>query len=224
MEALPYILIINGALIALFVAWVLMTRGWERVMGRVFVKRVVIPPFGALVKIRTTGAVYDSRFMGTTTQGWAIESLAQAIPRIPMGASVLVEISCEKGVVRFRSELVELLDGHNATIMRPPTETLLGNRRNQKRLVFESKPTVYVEGTSSIMQDISEGGAKISTPHLLRRGERVRLEIPGHKEPLLGNVLEVIPNKTRGYANDIRVVFESPVKLNSVKKKLAPAG
>ena len=220
MEALPYILIINGALLALFVAWVLTSRLWERAMGRVFQKKVVVPPFGAQVKIRTLGAIYDSRFMGTTNQGWAIESLAQAIPAVRMGESVLVEISCEKGVVRFRSELVELLDNHNATIMRPPTETLLGNRRNQKRFVFEDRPTVYVEGTSSVMQDVSEGGARISTPHLLRRGERVKLEIPGHSDALLGHVLEVLPNKTRGFANDVRVVFEQPVNLNTVKKKL----
>lgn len=224
MEALPYILIINGALIALFVAWVLTTQMWERAMGKVFKKRIVVPPFGAKVKIRTLGAIYDSRFMGTTNQGWAIESLAQAIPAVRMGESVLVEISCEKGVVRFKSELLELMDGHNATIMRPPLETLLGNRRNQKRFVFESRPTVYVEGTASVMQDVSEGGTRISTPQLLRCGERIKLEIPGQKEPLLGHVLEVLPNKTRGYANDVRVVFESPVKLSTLKKKLAPAG
>lgn len=224
MEALPYILIINGALLALFVAWILTSRVWDKVMGRLFAKRVVVPPFGAQVRIRTLGAIYDSRFMGTTREGWAIETLAEAIPTVRMGESVLVEISCENGVVRFRSELVDLMDDHNATVMRPPSETLLGNRRNQKRHVFDDRPTIYVEGTCSLMQDLSEGGAKISTPHLLRRGERVKLEIPGQKESLSGHVLEVIPNKTRGYANDVRVVFESPVKLNSLKKKLAPAG
>src|SRR6266480_2815389 len=101
MEALPYILIINGALLALFVAWVLTTHMWEKVVGRLFPKRLVVPPFGAEVKIRTLGAMYNSRFMGTTTRGWAIESLAQAIPSVRMGESVLVEISCENGVVRF---------------------------------------------------------------------------------------------------------------------------
>ena len=224
MEALPYILIINGALLALFVAWMLTTHMWSKFLAKVFPKRLVVPPFGARVKIRTAGAVYDSCFMGTTTQGWAIENLAEAIPAVRMGESVLVEISCENGAVRFRSELLELLDNHNATIMRPPTETVLGNRRNQKRHVFESRPTIYVEGTSSIMQDVSEGGARISTPHLLRRGERVKLEIPGQTDPLLGHVLEVFPNKTRGYANDVRVVFESPVKVGAIKKKLAPVG
>ena len=223
MEALPYILIINGALLALFVAWVLTTRVWERLMGKVFSKRVVVPPYGAKVKIRTLGAIYDSRFMGTTNQGWAIESLAQAIPTVRMGESVLVEISCEKGVVRFRSELVELMDGHNATIMRPPTETLLGNRRNQRRLVLDNRPTIYVEGICSIMQDLSEGGTRVSTPHLLRAGERIKVEIPGYSTPLKGHVLEVLPNKTRGYANDARIVFESPIKLKDMKKKLVAA-
>jgi hypothetical protein len=224
MEALPYILIINGALLALFVAWVVTSQMWGRFTGKVFAKKVVVPPYGALVKIKTVGAIYESRFMGVTSHGWAIETLAQAIPAVRLGESAVVEISCEKGVVRFRSELVDLLDGHNATVMRPPTETLLGNRRNQKRLLLDNRPTVFVEGTSSIMQDLSEGGARISTPHLLRTAERVKVEIPGHNEPLLGHVLEVIPNKTRGYANDVRVVFEKPVKLNGLKKKLAPAG
>jgi hypothetical protein len=224
MEALPYILIINGALLALFVAWVLTTHVWQRLLGRLFAKRLVVPPFGAQVKIRTLGAIYDSRFMGTTGRGWAIENLAQAIPSVRMGESVLVEISCENGVVRFRSELVDLVDDHDATILRPPVETLLGNRRNQKRHTFENRPKVYVEGTCSIMQDLSEGGARISTPHLLRMGERVKLEIPGQKEPLLGHVLESLPNKTRGFANDVRVVFESPIKVGAVKKQLAATG
>jgi hypothetical protein len=73
------------------------------------------------------------------------------------------------------------------------------------------------------MQDVSEGGAKLSTPRLLRLGERVKVEIPGHNEPLLGHVLEVIPNKSRGYANDVRVVFERPVNLGVLKKKLVAA-
>ncbi len=224
MEALPYILIINGALLALFVAWVLTTHMWEHALGKLFPKRLVVPPFGAQVKIRTLGAIYDSRFMGTTNGGWAIESLAQAIPAVRLGESVLVEISAPNGVVRFRSELVELMSDHNATIMRPPSETLFGNRRNKKRLVLDNRPTVYVEGTCSVLQDLSEGGAKISTPQLLRLGERIKLDIPGYRETLIGHVLEVIPNKTRGYANDARVVFHTPVKLNEVKKKLAPAG
>ncbi len=224
MEALPYILIINGALLALFVAWVVTSQMWQRLMGKVFAKKLVVPPFGAQVKIKTTGAMYESRFMGVTGQGWAIETLAQAIPAVRLCEPVLVEISCENGVVRFRTELVDLMDSHHATIMRPPSETLLGNRRNQKRLTLENRPTVYVEGTASVMQDVSEGGTRISTPHLLRRGERIKVDIPGHNEPLLGHVLEVLPNKTRGFANDVRVVFEKPVKLSGLKKKLAPAG
>src|SRR5437763_468601 len=125
MEAVPYILIINGALLALFVAWVFAGRIWENLTFKLFPKRLVVPPFGASVKIRTLGAVYDSRFLGDTQQGWAIESLAQAIPTIRMGDMILVEIACPKGVVRFKSELVDLLTDQNASLMRPPLETVL---------------------------------------------------------------------------------------------------
>src|SRR5438067_1060842 len=102
MEALPYILIINGALLALFVAWVLTTRIWQGLLVRLFPKRHIVPPYGATVKIRTLGAIYDSRFMGSTQEGWAIETLAEAIPTVRMGESVLVEIACPRGVLRFR--------------------------------------------------------------------------------------------------------------------------
>jgi hypothetical protein len=127
-------------------------------------------------------------------------------------------------VVRFKSELVDLCTEQNASIMRPPLETLLGNRRNQKRLIMEHRPGVYLEGPAAMMQDLSEGGARLSSNQSFRRGERVRLDIPGREEPLTGHILEVLPNVTRGYANDVRIVFENPVKLSSLKKKLAPAG
>jgi hypothetical protein len=223
MEALPYILIINGALIALFIVYVLTTRVWQTLLWRMFPKKVIVPMFGAKVKIRTSGAIYDSRFRGITQQGWAIESLAEAIPAIRMGDPVLVEIACERGVVRFRSELVELLSHANATVMRPPLETVFGNRRNKKRVVMENRPMVQIEGASGAVFDLSEGGTRISTNKPFRRGERVKIEIPGWKEPLTGHVLEVLPNATRGFVNDVRIVFENPVKLAALTKKIASA-
>lgn len=223
MEALPYILIVNGALIALFVAWVFASHLWQRLMWRLFPKRLVIPPYGASVKIVTLGAVYESRFMGQTNEGWAIETLAEAIPAVRLGEPALVEIACKDGVIRFRSELVELLTRQHATVMRPPTETQKGNRRTQKRIRFEHRAVALLEGSNSIVKDVSEGGARLSTNHVARRGERVKFQIPGSDEPMVGHVLEVLPNLTKGYANDVRVVFDEPVKVKDLSKKLAPA-
>jgi len=224
MEALSYILIINGALIGLVVAWILLTRTYQTMLWRLFPKKMVLPIFGAKVKIRTFGAVYDSRFRGITQQGWAIETLAEAIPAVRMGEPVLVEIACEKGVIRFKSELVELMTDHNATVLRPPLETNVGNRRNQKRIVMEHRPIVQIQGSSAALLDLSEGGMRISTNQIYKRGDRLYIEVPGWKDPLAGNVLEVLQNATRGYANDVRIVFEAPVKVGSLAKKFAPAG
>lgn len=223
MEALPYILIINGTLLALFLAWVIANNLWQRLMWKLFPKKIVIPPFGAKVKIRTMGAAYESRFMCSTAEGWAIETLADAIPAVRLCEPAIVEISCPNGVVRFRTELVELLTTHNATIMRPPVETVLGNRRNKNRLKLDDRPSVYMEGSAAMMHDVSEVGARLSTNYVARRGERVKVEIPGANEPLLGNVLEVLPNATRGYSNDVRIIFEEPMRIRDLKKKLAPA-
>ena len=223
MEALPYILIINGTLLAALLVWMATTSMWQKLMWKLFPKKLVVPPFGAKVKIRTMGAAYESRFMCSTAEGWAIETLADAIPAIRLGEPTLVEISCPNGVVRFRTELVELLSTHNATIMRPPVETALGNRRNRNRLKLEDKPAVYLEGATAMVHDVSEAGARVSTNYVARRGERVKIDIPGTEEPVLCSVLEVLPNVTRGFTNDVRIVFEQPIKMRDLKKKFAPA-
>ena len=223
MDALPYILLINGSLLALLLVWIVASKGWERLMWKMFPKRIVVPPHGAKVKIRTLSATYHSRFMATTAEGWAIETLANAIPTIRLGEPTVVEISCPRGVLRFRTELVELRTSHNATIMRPPLETVVGNRRNRRRLVLEERPAVYLDGTRALVHDVSEAGARVSTNHQAHRGERIRVDIPGSNEAILGHVLEVLPHETRGYTNDLRIVFEQPMPLSKLKKKFAPA-
>lgn len=223
MEALPYILVINGAVLALFVAWTLWTRAWQKLMWRLFPRKLVVPPYGASVRFRTLDAVYHSRFLGVTPDGWAIESIAEAIPAVRAGESGIAEISCESGVARFRTEIVELRGLKHSSIMRPPIETKVGNRRTQKRVALEDRPMVYLEGMNSVVQDISEGGVRLSANHMAKRGERVRLDIPGYSEPLLGYVVESLPSTTFGFANDVRMLFERPIALKDLKKKFAPA-
>lgn len=223
MQALPIILIINGGFFALVVIWTLATKGWQRLSWRLFRKELVVPPHGASVKVRTLEATYSSRFIGVTPNGWAIESIAEAIPAVRLLESAVAEIACENGVVRFRTEIVELTSSHHATVMRPPIETRVGNRRNRKRVELEERPAVYLEGLNGVIQDISEGGARLSANHVARKGERVRLNIPGSTEPLVGHVVEALPPTMRGFANDVRVLFERPVALKDLKKKLAPA-
>ncbi|MEA2554410.1 MAG: hypothetical protein QOJ65_2586 [Fimbriimonadaceae bacterium] len=223
MEALPYILIISGALMALFVAWIVTTHLWQILVWKLFPKRLVVPPFGASVKIRMLNVFYESRFLGAVPQGWAIESLADAIPSPRLCEPALVEIACEKGVIRFRAQLVEHLGQQNATIMTTPVDTALADRRAQRRVKLEERPTVYIEGERAMIHDLGAGGARLSTNQIVRRGERVRLDVPGSDQPVLGHVLEVVPNGTRGYSLDLRIIFEQPIKLNDLKKKLAPA-
>jgi hypothetical protein len=223
MEALPYILIINGALLALFVAWIFASRAWQKLLWRLFPKRIVVPPFGATVRIKTPGAVYQSRFFGATPQGWAIESLADAIPTLRLGESVLAEITCPSGVVRFRTELVDMMTRHNATLMRPPVDTKLADRRLKMRKRLESRFPVQIDGKTAMLHDVGIGGARVSSNHLAKRGERVRLDVAG-QEPLFGHVIDVVPNKTRGYSCDLRLLFEEQITPKDVKKKFAPAG
>lgn len=223
MQALPYILVINGGFLALVVVWTLATQGWQKILWRLFPKTLVVPPYGASVKVRTLEAFYNSKFIGVTPNGWAIESIAEAIPAVRLGESAVAEVACENGVIRFRTELVELMTAHNATVMRPPIETKVGNRRNRKRVTLEDRPVVYLEGLNGVVQDISEGGARLSANHVARRGERVRVNIPGSDEPLLAHVVEALPPTTRGFANDVRILFERPVALKDLKKKFAPA-
>lgn len=226
MEALPYILIINSTLLAAILLWIASKSIWQKFTLSLSPKKLVVPPFGAKVKIRTTGATYESRFMYATKEGWAIEAietLTDVIPAIRRGETTLVEISCPNGVVRFRTELVELLTSDDATILRPPLETAFGNRRNRNRLKLEDKPAVYLEGASAMVHDVSEAGARVSTNYVARRGERVKVDIPGSEEPVFCSVLEVLPNVTRGYSNDVRIIFEQPIKMRDLKKKFAPA-
>ena len=82
---------------------------------------------------------------------------------------------------------------------------------------------VYLEGMNAIVQDISEGGARLSANHMARRGERVRLDIPGYEESLSGYVVESLGATTHGFANDVRILFERPIALKDLKKKFAPA-
>lgn len=216
-------MIINGALLALFVTWIVASNAWQKLVWRLFPKRIVVPPFGASVKIKTPGAVYESKFMGATPQGWAIESLADAIPKLRLGESVLTEITCPRGVIRFRTELVDMMTRQNATIMRPPLDTKLADRRGKFRRRLENRFTAQIEGKTALVHDVGIGGARVSSNHVAKRGERIRLEVPG-QEPMFGHVIDVRPNHTRGYDCDMRIVFEEAITPKDVKKKFAPAG
>jgi hypothetical protein len=118
--------------------------------------------------------------------------------------------------------MVELLTRQNATIMRPPIDTKVANRRDRVRHKLDNRVSISIEGRTGMIQDVGIGGARISTNYCARKGERIRMDVAG--QPLFGHVLEVLPNVTRGYGNDLRVLFEQPISPKDLKKKFAPAG
>lgn len=181
------------------------------------------PPIGALVKLLTREASYETHFRGIASEGWAMESLAHAIPRIRMNEPVLVEVSCRGGVLRFRSEVVELRLDSEVMVMRPPIGSKVGERRTRKRISWEQRPRVSVDGTIAFLLDVGEGGARLGIDQAFRRGERVKIVATNDEVALAAHVIDARHVSGRGFTHEVRVVFEEPQSLRAVKKKFAPA-
>lgn len=216
-------LIICGALLTLVFAYALLQQAYYKLTDRIRSARrqAPVPPNGVTARIRTREATYHTRFLGSSTSGWAFESLAHAIPLLRMGTPAVVEVSCRGGAIRFRSEVVEIRLDKDAMLMRPPLEADVSDRRNKRRILFNDRPRVTLEKADGWLLDIGEGGARVSTDQNFRRGERVKLQAPGLGDPIKGHVIDVsIP---RGAFREVRIVFEEPMPMRYLKKKFAPA-
>jgi hypothetical protein len=216
---MAHLLLISGGAVALFVVLALVSQTTLQFMQRR--RGGLTPKNGALAKLRTTSATYNTKFLGVSDQGWAFESLAHAIPKIRVGESAVVEVACRGGAMRFRSEVVEQRDDREAMFMRPPFDLKVTERRNRRRIVFATRPSVLLDRSPARLLDVGEGGARLESDTQFKRGERVKLEAKELEHPVLGRVLECA--HARGGMHEVRIVFEEPVRWKDLRKKFAPA-
>jgi hypothetical protein len=161
--------------------------------------------------------MYRTRFSGEFGRHLRFESpiARQLFVPIRIGESVTIEASTKKGVVLFRSKVIDRVETTHELIVEKPSVISQFDRRDCRRFVCDDlEVAAKVDGVSVQLMDVSEKGAKVRMIGEFEKGERISVRLPW----LEGEVgAWVIDSEKVGRGEDtgliVRMVFEEPVKL-----------
>jgi c-di-GMP-binding flagellar brake protein YcgR len=189
-------------------------------------RRVDIPLFAPL-RFRASGGVFRTRLVYADKNEWRLAAPLHRDAYVPLrvGEKLIVEHASAKGIVRFRSEITGRDAGEHTLAICPPSQPMLIERRQSKRLKLVPYAAVEIEGVPGRLVDVSEGGAKVELESgRLSRGERVQILLPDKDHPAPAWVLETGPSSDSRHAGpSARLVFEDPLDLKALKKTKALA-
>jgi hypothetical protein len=185
-------------------------------------RRTPSPIPNGQIKVTSGASAYRARFLCESREGWLFTAPLQRDAYVPLrvGEPLIIEAPSVRGVLRFRTEIVDRRADSGVMVAQRPKQVHLEDRRAEERRTDLSTGDARVEGKAAELIDLSRHGAKLSVEGLIPRGDRVRLELPWLNEPCFGWTLE---SERSGDATMIRVRFEETLELPTPKRGAAPA-
>lgn len=169
-------------------------------------RKSISPPLpDATLQIRSGGALYRAKFVRNSASGWVIGAPLSRDAYVPLrvGEQVSVWAPTNDGLRSFETEILERdATTHEFTLAIPHRAGKV-ERRQSPRIRTFADPSVQFEGQRATLIDLSENGARVFAPCVVKKGERVRIDLSGN--PAYGWILESNP-KAQGC--EVRLVFE----------------
>lgn len=182
--------------------------GWTFAQRR---KKTPLDPLsGATVRIRASGAVYRSRLVEVSADGWWIEAPLQRDSYVALHPAehVTIEVPVNGGLLRAKTEVLRREISTHRILLAIPTSAIISDRRQWARQIGPQNATV--EGEAVILSDLSSTGTRFSAGPKLDRGSRVRIDLAGEGRTVFGWVLEVGKHTRIRFEEALGTEFLSP--------------
>lgn len=180
-------------------------------------KRFTLFSIGAPAHLKTSGGVFRTRFAGVEPNGLRFTSPIQRdhFHPIAVGETVTLEVPMAGGVAIFRTEVVERILASHELVVRAPDRLRCQERREAVRSDARTKE-IRVEDQAAWLCDLAPNGLRFVRDGVLRKGERIKVDLPNLEEPVYGWVLECTNNFDRIMGTHmIRARFEEPVHVGA---------
>ncbi len=205
-----------GISLSVFVASVVLGMFWYRIRFGIQASKQMLMPETAVV-IKTSSGIYRSRFAGDEDRGLRFESLLsrQFFVPIRVGEFVTIETATKRGIVLFRSKVVDRDEATHEIIVERPIAISNIDRRDSKRFACNNSAVVVkLDGAATQLIDVSSKGAKLRAKCEFAKGERVSVELPWQLTEVGAWVIESA-NLGRGddACSILRIMFEEPAQL-----------
>lgn len=187
------ILQLVGLLALAFAASVGVSYVWVTLRRR---SRVVLaPPVNATVRFKTGGAMYRSRFLGVSEDGWLLSPPLQRDHYVPIreGDEIRGELVTPSGVQLFRTTVLRREMSPPRLVFQVPDTMELRERRDTPRRRDLQGMKAGLDGETALLINLSTYGAKVATATCPERGERMALQLPWLATPVFAYVLESAP-------------------------------
>lgn len=173
------------------------------------------PEVNTTVRFRSGGAMYRSSFLRETTKGWLLSAPIQREHYVPIrvGEEIKAEIATPKGVLFFRSEVLERTTHPWRLLIRAPDHFELRERRSHPRRRDLEGLRADIDGHAAVLMDLSTLGARVTSTVCGERGERIRVDLPWLAAPCFAYVVEVAPPRDpQSTGIEMRLRFEEPLR------------
>ena len=174
-------------------------------------ERLTPPLSNASIQLRRGIELLHSRFIREDDAGWVITlpTYRDQVVSLGSGDHLTVWAAAANGLRRY--ETVVLETSNDKVLLAKPKRAHRAERRQYARITNFINPSAKVDGQNAMLLDLSSLGARILSEAVIRKGERVKLQITD--QSCFGWVLD-----SRGGASGsiLRIRFEEPVAIGSV--------
>jgi hypothetical protein len=169
------------------------------------------PPVGSTLRIRAASGIYRSQLERLEACYWTISAPLQRDHYVPLrvGEELVIEAATDRGALLFRGEVVERRSDPHVLVIQRPKRIHAVDRRDHRRWPHMQGAALSVEGEHASVVNLSEGGARLQTSLRVKRGERVRIDMPCGRE-VFGWVLATEGNEHRIRFEEL---IEAPLAL-----------
>ena len=182
-------------------------------------RKPLSPEVNTTIRFGSGRAMYRSNFVAETAKGWLLSAPIQREHYVPIriGEEIRAEVTTSKGVLFFRSEVLERSTHPWRLLIRAPARYELRERRSQPRRRDLEGLRAGLDGHAAVLMDLSDLGARVTASVAPERGERLRLDLPWLEAPCFAYVLEVAPPRDpAATGTELRLRFEEPLRNQPV--------
>lgn len=169
---------------------------------------------GASCRLVGPGGVYRSHLESVSRDGLVFSAPLQRDHFVPIrvGEALVVQIPVAEGVVSFRSVVCSRDSDSHTFRLATPTHFRRVERRSEPRDMSVNGQIIALNGSEASLENLSAGGARVTTPLVVKPGERIAVQLGMTETQCQGWALESVPAHLGNQpARSVRVRFEAPL-------------